>query len=164
LSSKPKKVKPKAEATKRPKQAAIRPVGKTPEAMVISRHGTGLVTRSGRGYSMGELLGAKLSPQLASKWGLRIDVRRRSVIPGNMDSLRAWGSHPGPTMKIEGRTREVEEEIEKVGRMVKKEAVRVEKEVVRVEKEVKEKAVKTERAVKRKAAKPKAKTKKKAKS
>jgi hypothetical protein len=103
-----------------------------------------------------------LSPKLASGWGLKVDVRRRSVIRGNADSLRAWIRHPGLAKKAEGRAKKVEEEIEKVGRVVEKEAVKAEKEVVKVEKEVKGEVVKVEKTVRRRTAKPKAKPKKEA--
>ena len=157
------KAEKKAEPAKTPKAKPSRPVkptGKAPEAVVTGRHGIGFVTRLGRGFSMGELAGAGLSPKLASDWGVRTDVRRRSVIDGNVASLKGWYTHPGAAKRIESRAKEVEEEIEKVGREVKKEAVKVEKEVEKeaekVEEEVKEEAVKAEKAVRRKAkAKPK---------
>ena len=162
MSSKQKKTKveKKPEAAKAPKVTAVRPTGKTPEAMVSSRHGTGMVNRLGRGFSTGELSGAGLSPRLATNWGVSLDVRRRSVIQGNVDALRTWGGHATRNARVEGRVKEVEEELEKVGREVKKEAAKVEKEVVKVEKEVKEEAEKAEKAVKRRVAKPKAKAKK----
>ena len=158
MSSRAKKAKEnkKTEPVKRVKP--VRPPGKPPEAMVTSRHGTEFVTRQGRGYSMGELSGAGLSRKLAFNWGLRLDPRRRSVVDGNVLSLKSWNSHPGVTKKTEGVAKEIEEEIEKVGRGVKKEAVRVEKEAQKVEHEVREEAVRAEKAVRRK---PKPKKKKK---
>jgi ribosomal protein L13E len=158
----------KQEPAKTPKAKPARPTGKAPEAMVTSRHGTGFVTRLGKGFSSGELAGAGLSPKLASDWGARLDLRRRSVVDSNVASLKSWGTHPGTAKRTESRVKEVEEEIEKVGREVKKEAVKVEKEAVKVgkeaekvEREVKEEAVKAEKAVRRK---PKPKPKKKADS
>jgi ribosomal protein L13E len=163
LSSKPRKKPEKKPApAKSQNEPPVRPTGKAPEAVVVARHGTGVVTRLGRGFSKGELSGAGFSPHSASEWGLRLDVRRRSVIRGNVDSLKAWGRHTGLAKTTEGRARKAEEEIEKVGRAVEREAIKVEKEVVKVEKEVKEEAVKAEKAVRRKRAKPKAKPKKKA--
>jgi len=159
LSSKQKKgkVEKKEDAPKAPKAKFVRPSGAAPEAKVTSRHGVGEISRLGRGFSMGELAGASLSPRLASDWGVRLDVRRRSVIQGNVDALRGWGGHANRTARAEGRVKEFEEDLEKVGREMKKEAVKVEKEVVKVEKEVKGEAAKAEKAVKRRSAKPKAK-------
>ena len=152
MSSRTKKTKgeKKSETTKVAKAKPVKPSGKAPESMVTSRHGTGFVTRQGKGFSMGELAGAGLSPRLASNWGLKLDPRRRSVIESNVTSLKSWTFHPGAAKGIEGAAREVEEEIEKVGREVKKEAIKVEKEAEKVEREVKKEAVKAEKAVRRK--------------
>jgi ribosomal protein L13E len=160
LSSKPKK--PKAEkkaAMSKEKTRPTRPTGKVPEATVVSRHGTGTITRLGRGFSDGELTTAGLEPRLASRWGLILDPRRRSVIQGNVESLSAWSSHSISKTRGAGRVQKVEEEVEKVGREVEKEAVKVEKVVVKVAKEVKEEAAKEEKAVRKRVAKPKAKKK-----
>lgn len=152
MSSRPKKAKgeKKGEPRKAAKARPVKPSGKPPEAMVTSRHGTGIVIRQGRGFSMGELAGAGLSRDIASSWGIRLDLRRRSVVEGNVTSLRSWNSHPGATTRVEGVAKEVEEEVEKVGREVKKEAIKVEKEAEKVERGVKKEAVKAEKAVRRK--------------
>lgn len=163
MSSKPKKsasVAPKT-SERPPREAPKRPSGRVPEAMVSSRHGTEMVTRPGRGFSFGEISGAGLAPRLATNWGVRIDARRRSVLDGNVDSLKGWASHAATTKKVEGRVKKVEEELVKVEKEVEKEAVEVKKEVAKVEKTVKKEAAKAEKAVK-KAAKPRAKPKKKA--
>jgi len=132
------------------KATPIKPSSKAPEPVVTSRHGTGFVTRQGKGFSIKEVAGAGLSPQLVSKWGLRLDHRRRSVVESNVASLKSWISHPTAAKRTEGVAKEVEEEIEKVGREVKKEAIKVEKEAQKVEREVKKEAVKAEKAVRRK--------------
>jgi ribosomal protein L13E len=160
LSSRQKKgeKKPEPKAKAQPQ----RPSGKAPEAIVTGRHGTGFVNRHGRGFSMGELEGAGLSRRLASDWGVRLDVRRRSVVDVNVASLRGWSGHTGGGKRAESRVKKVEEEIEKVGKEVKeevlkveKEAVKVEKEAAKVEREAKEEAVKAEKAVRRRAPRPK---------
>jgi large subunit ribosomal protein L13e len=179
LSTRQKKAKakpaPKAKAAReRPK----RPAGKAPEAMVSSRNGTDMIVRLGKGFSMGELDSAGLPPRLASKWGLRLDSRRRSVLQGNVDSLKGWGSHAGLEKRAVGAAVKIEEELEKVEEEVKeevvkaekevkkeavkveKEAVKVEKEAVKVEKGARKEAGKAEKAVKAKLEKPKAKKKK----
>lgn len=154
------------------KEAEKRPTGRAPAAMVVARHGEGAVTRPGRGYSLGELSNAVLAPRLASKWGVRVDIRRRSVLDGNVSLLRNWQSHPGAKSRVEGEVKKIEEELEKVGREVEKEAVKagrevkkeaaeVKEEVAKVEEEVKKEGAKAEKAVKAKT-KPKAKPKKKA--
>ena len=161
MSSRQKKVKgEKKQEHKAPRSKPQRPTGKAPDAMVTSRHGTGFVTRVGKGFSTGELAGVGLSPKIASAWGVSLDPRRRSIIDTNVASLKSWGAHPSPTKRTESRAKEVEEEIKEVGREVKKEAVKAEKKTEKVEREIKEEAVKAEKAVRRKA-KPK---KKKAES
>ncbi len=160
MSSKSRKSVKKAEP-KAKKSPPERPKGRAPEAVVVSRHGVGVVTRPGRGFSMGELSGAGLTPHLASHWGVRLDVRRRSVLQGNVDSLKSWGSPAGPGVRAEGRVKEIEEEVVKAGKELRKEAAKVEKEAVKVEEEVKEETTKVEKAVRRRVAKPKSKPKKK---
>ena len=152
MSSRQKKIKrEKQQEHKTPKAKPLRPTGKAPDAMVTSRHGTGVVTRTGKGFSMSELAGAGLSPDLASAWGVRLDPRRRSMIDTNVASLKSWGAHPSPARKAESRAKKAEEEIEKVGKEVEKEAVRVEKKAEKVEGEIKKKAAKAKKAVRRKA-------------
>jgi ribosomal protein L13E len=156
LSSRPKKAKgkEKAEPTKAAKAKPVKPTGKPPEATITSRHGAGFVVRLGRGFSMGELAGAGLSRDLASDWGLRLDLRRRSIVESNVASLRSWSSHPGTTKRTEGVAEEVKEEVEKVGREVKTEATKIEKEAVKeaekVKSEVKKEAVKAKKVARRK--------------
>ncbi len=165
MSSRSRK-KPKAVSTrtKPQKKALPRPTGKPPEATVVARHGTGVVTRLGRGFSMGELAEVGLAPRLASRWGVRLDVRRRSVLERNVNSLKQWGTHAAAGKRAEGRIKRAEQELAKVGEEVEKElkkgAAEVEKEAAKVEKEAKKEAVRAEKAVKTRA-RPKAKAKKK---
>ncbi len=162
MSSKSKKGKVEKKAESKAKSPTERPKGRAPGAVVVARHGEGVVTRPGRGFSLGELSGAGLTPHLASRWGVGLDARRRSVIQGNVESLRSWGSPAGSGVKAEGRAKEIEEEVIRAGRQLKKEAVKVEKEAVKVEEEVKEEVTKVEKAVRRKVARPKSRPKKKA--
>jgi ribosomal protein L13E len=143
----------------RPKEPS-RPSGMVPRAMVVARHGTGTVKRRGRGFSLGELLRVGLAARLATKWGVRIDYRRRSVLDGNVSSLKAWRAPARIEARVEGEGKNLEEELEKAGREVEKEAVAVEKEVVKVAKEVKKEAKKVERVVKKKVEKSKGRPKK----
>jgi len=96
LSSKAKKG--KAEA-KKPTKEAIKaereypkPVGRFPQASVMSRHGDGMIARLGRGFSAGELSAAGFPIRLAARWGVPIDVRRRSLLEANVQSLKKWYS------------------------------------------------------------------------
>ncbi len=164
MSSKPKK----SEKRKLPEvpveEGPKRPAGRVPEAMVSSRNGTEMVTRQGRGFSLGELSGAGLARGMASEWRVRVDVRRRSVLDGNVSALRGWKVQPVPPKKPEGRVKKVEEELVKVEKEVEKEAVELKEEAVKVEKAAKKRAAKAEKAVKAKVEKPKTKQKKKSES
>jgi ribosomal protein L13E len=141
----------------------VRAKVKAPVAMVSSRNGTEMVSRQGRGFSLGEVSGAGLDPRSVANGGAHIDVRRRSVIEGNVESLKGWGAHLHSAEKPVGRVKKVEVEVEKVAKEIEVEAVRAEKEVVKVEKAARKEAVKAEKAVKAKVAKPKAKPKPKKK-
>ncbi len=164
MSSKQKKSEKGKTAEAPATEAPSRPSGKAPEAVVSARHKTEMVTRPGRGFSLGELSSAGLAPNLASKWGIRVDVRRRSVLHGNVSALRGWGSQPPRLKKPEGRVKKVEEELVKVEKEVEKEAEELKEEVVKVEKATKKQAARAEKAVKAKVEKQKAKPKKKTKS
>ncbi|MFP3163966.1 MAG: 50S ribosomal protein L13e [Acidianus hospitalis] len=47
-------------------------------------------TREGRGFSLGELKAANLTPEKARKLGLRVDKRRKSVHQENVDALKKY--------------------------------------------------------------------------
>ena len=87
-------VEQKTEKQAKAKKTAARPTGRTPQAMVVSRHGPDLVSRGGRGFSYGEMSGAALPVRLADLWRVPMDVKRRSVLEPNIRSLRAWYSPP----------------------------------------------------------------------
>ena len=123
-----------------------------------------MISRQGRGYSLGEVAGAGLNPRLAVEGGVRVDVRRRSILQGNVESLKEWSGRHTAAKKPTGRIKKVEAEVEKVVKEVEKEAAEAKEEVVKVEKAAKKEAAKAERAVKAKVAKPRAKPKKKAKA
>ena len=133
----------------RPRASPGKPSGRAPLATVETRHGTEMITRPGRGFSLGELSGGGLTPNLAARWGLRIDVRRRSVLDGNVSSLKAWHA-TGAVAKVEREAKEAEEALEKVGKEIKKEVVAVEKEAVKAEKVIKKEAKKAGKAIKEK--------------
>jgi len=164
LSSKPGKKKTGERESPRPqmKVKLARPTGRVPVATVVARHGTGMVTRSGKGFSLGELAEANIVPRMASKWGARLDGRRRSVVQANVTSLKDWGSHAVKAERPALVIKKVEEEVVKVEKKVKKGAAEVKKEVVKIEAKAKKETTKVERKVKKKTQKPsKARRKKK---
>ena len=142
------------------KAVETRPTGRTPVAMVVARHGTGIVTRQGRGFSLQELSEAGVEPRLAAKWGVWVDRRRRSTLVENVTSLSGWHARRGAAPKAVAEVRRVEEEVKKVGKEVGKIAEEAEREIVKVEKTVRRKARKRRKAAKKKVAVPKAKKKK----
>jgi ribosomal protein L13E len=153
LSSRQRKKKPEttSKPAKSPKKSPMLPPGRPPEAVVMARRRTEVVTRQGRGFSVEEVSKAGLTLGFASRWGLRVDPRRRSALEANVNSLKRWGSHHAPEKKLEGRVRKVEEELVKVEKEVKKEAAEVEKEAVKVKKKVKKETTRAEKAVKARA-------------
>lgn len=159
-----KKSEEKESPRKQVKEAPMRPSGRVPTATVMSRHRTGMVTRAGKGFSLGELSQANIVPKAASMWGARLDGRRRSVLEANVTSLKNWGSHATKAVRAEGEVKKVEVELVKVKKEVKKVAAQVKKEVVKVEAKAKRETAKAEKKVKKKAGRaPKARPKKKTK-
>ena|SRR5271154_2294597 len=95
---KPKKVaKPKAEKAER-KEAPQKPVvkakplelGPAPSAVIESRHLDSMRSRPGRGFSFRELSSAGVEFNVAKREGLSLDIRRRSVVEGNVEALKEW--------------------------------------------------------------------------
>jgi large subunit ribosomal protein L13e len=163
LSSKAAKAESEEESSRRTQnKTPAKPTGKVPRALVVGRHGTGVVQRPGKGFSLGELSGVGLQSSLAAEWGLRVDGRRRSVHEGNVNLLKTWKPQAPPAKKAQKRVEPVEKLV-KIERMVEEEAKEVKQKVSKAGKGAKKGAAKTEKVVKKKAAKPKAKPKKKAK-
>jgi ribosomal protein L13E len=84
----PKPMKEEVAQTK-PEEIA-RPKGPAPHALVSSRLGGKMIERQGRGFSIGEMEGAELSPAKALGWHLSLDIRRRTVLDGNVLALKKW--------------------------------------------------------------------------
>ena len=154
LSVERKKLKPRA---KRPRLS-----GRAPQAMVTARHGVGTLTRPGRGFSIGELSGGGLAPRLAAKWGVSVDFRRRSVLDGNVSSLKAWNTPTGMEAEADKDAHAAEREVSKAVKAVEHEVAAAKKETVKAEKAVKKDVREAEAAVKKKTTKRKAPAKKKA--
>ncbi len=104
---KPKKAAPKpkkeAERKEAPAKVAVKaqPVrlGPAPGAVVASRHIDSMHERAARGFSFGELSSAGVPLNLAKREGLSVDVRRRSVVAGNVEALKGWLKSPAPAGK-----------------------------------------------------------------
>ncbi len=72
----------------------IRPKARPPMASVSSRHGTGMITRHSKGFSLTELGGVGLGFGQAKKWRVPVDLRRRSTLEPNVASLKKWYQPP----------------------------------------------------------------------
>jgi ribosomal protein L13E len=149
------------EGLRRPhREAEAKPSGRVPFALVTSRHGIGTVSRHGKGFSLGELSEAGFEPNLATKWGVWVDHRRRSTLQENVNSLKGWHTRHGPTARIEFEAKEVEVDLEKVGREVVKVPAEAKKEIVKVQRAARKAPKKVGKAVKARVAKTKPKRKK----
>ncbi|MDA4121415.1 MAG: hypothetical protein OK404_03300 [Thaumarchaeota archaeon] len=78
----------------KPATREIRPSGRPPQAEVLSRHGDGMLTRRGKGFSIGEMGRASFPIRLAGPWDIPIDLRRRSVLDANVQTLLKWRPTP----------------------------------------------------------------------
>ncbi|MDA4116514.1 MAG: ribosomal protein L13e [Thaumarchaeota archaeon] len=98
VEEKPKKAAPRAKKVAERKEAPAKvsvkaePVvlGPPPAATVASRHIDSLRERPGRGFSVGELASAGVPLNTAKREGLPLDIRRRSVVEGNVEALKGW--------------------------------------------------------------------------
>ncbi len=131
--------------------ASSRPTGRVPVATVLARHGTGMVTRAGKGFSFGELAEANIIPRMASNWGARLDGRRRSVVQANVTSLKNWGSHAVRAERPAAEVKKIEKEVVKVEMRVKKGAAKLKKEIVKIEAKAKKETPKAAVKAKKKA-------------
>lgn len=116
--AKPKKPAEKEAPAKRKEETAAppravevpKPKGEAPRAIVSSRHEGAMIEREARGFSMGELGGAGFTFGTASRLGLATDIRRRTVIEKNVESLKSWFSPPKPAPVTKPVAEPVEEE------------------------------------------------------
>jgi ribosomal protein L13E len=65
-------------------------LGPPPEATILSRHIDSSHERLARGFSFGELASAGVPLDAAKREGLSLDIRRRSVVEGNVEALKGW--------------------------------------------------------------------------
>lgn len=83
----------KAEAVTQKKerpQHLFTPTASIPHPRVSVRHDGSSMERDARGYSLGELSAASVQPWVAKRWSVPVDARRRSVVTGNVQSLKSW--------------------------------------------------------------------------
>jgi ribosomal protein L13E len=103
--AKVKQVKKKVPAKEKPKKAAkpkntekkenapakvVVKMGPPPSAGVSVRHLDSMQGRPARGFSFGELSSAGIRIETAKRGELSVDVRRRSVVDGNVEMLKGW--------------------------------------------------------------------------
>lgn len=139
--------KQKERQPKSPARSEAKPKGAAPTAMVDARHGDLGVHREAGGFSAGEIEAAGIRVSAARKWGVRVDDRRRTVLEGNVSSLKKWAPKRSTEARAEGEARKIEKDIEKDVRKVEDELKKVEKEVVeKVEAPVKRRSKKKEAA------------------
>jgi hypothetical protein len=104
--------------------------------MVMARHDGGMVMRNSKGFSYGEVESAGVAPLSAKKWGLPLDLRRRSILGHNVEALKKWYAQAKHAGKV-GELKKLEEEFEKVEKKVKKGVAKAKKETAKVEREAK---------------------------
>ena len=157
LSSRPKESKkPHGRSTEEARPKIIKPAGPVPMPSVLSRHEGVMIERNSKGFSYGEVAGSGMTVLTAERWGVPLDIRRRSVLEDNVHALKGWYSK---SKKVggEGEVKKIEEELEKLEKDVekglRKGATKVKKEVVRAEKGAKKLEEKVEEPVKKRRAK-----------
>ncbi|MDA4117728.1 MAG: hypothetical protein OK455_05225 [Thaumarchaeota archaeon] len=65
-------------------------LGPAPSATIISRYNDSTQERDARGFSFGELESASISLIEARNQKLSVDIRRRTILNDNIESLKAW--------------------------------------------------------------------------
>ncbi len=87
----PVEVKAEAVMTERERPHHLfRPTVSIPHPRVSARHDGSSKERNARGYSLGELSAADVQPWVARRWSVPVDTRRRSILTGNVQSLKSW--------------------------------------------------------------------------
>ncbi len=66
------------------------PKGPAPTAVVQARHAREMIERPARGFSLGELSATGLSFEKAKSWKVSLDIRRKSILDGNVTKLKSW--------------------------------------------------------------------------
>jgi ribosomal protein L13E len=99
------KAKKQVEKKEAPAKVAVKAeplkLGPPPVATVASRHIDSMRERPGRGFSLGELASAGVPLNAAKRQRLQLDIRRRSVVEGNVDVLKGWFKSSGAEASLE---------------------------------------------------------------
>jgi len=104
---KPKKVAPKVKKAVEKKEAPAKAVvkakpvelGPPPSAVIVARRVDSLRERAARGFSFGELASAEVPVNAAKREGVSLDIRRRTVLEGNVKALRGWFKSPAAALR-----------------------------------------------------------------
>jgi len=67
-----------------------KPQGEAPNAIVVRKHHILIKRRVGKGFSLGELKVVGLSVEQARRLKLKVDERRSTVHPWNIEALRQY--------------------------------------------------------------------------
>lgn len=97
-----------APAEKVNEKKATEQTGPAPVASVSSRHAGSMHERRARGYSRGELASGGVALAVAKSLGMRIDLRRRTVLDGNVEKLKGWYRPPQKKVSAEAPKADVE--------------------------------------------------------
>jgi large subunit ribosomal protein L13e len=72
------------------KKVQFKPQGEAPNAIVVRKHHMLVKQRVGKGFSLGELKAVGLSVEQARKLKLKVDKRRSTVHPWNIEALQQY--------------------------------------------------------------------------
>ena len=80
----------KAKKEGKKQKAQFKPQGEPPTAIVVRKHHMLVKQRVGKGFSLGELKAVGLSVEQARKLKLKVDKRRSTVHPWNIEALQQY--------------------------------------------------------------------------
>jgi len=72
------------------KKVQFKPRGEAPTAVVVRKHHMLVKQRVGKGFSLGELKAVGLTVEQARKLKLKVDKRRSTVHPWNIEALQQY--------------------------------------------------------------------------
>jgi ribosomal protein L13E len=99
----------KAEEEVKVESAPVVETEPSPQAVVMARHEYSSQERRGKGFSFGELSAAGLTLIVAKSLSVPVDIRRRSVLEGNVGALKGWYK-PAPKKAKEPKPEKVKAE------------------------------------------------------
>jgi len=80
----------KAKEKERKPKVQYKPQGEAPAAVVVRKHHILVKRREGKGFSLGELKAVGLTVEQARKLKLKVDKRRSTVHPWNIEALQQY--------------------------------------------------------------------------